>query len=86
MKAEDMPVFLRQKEIEMRPVEQQDYFNPKRLPPYKNTWIKPEGVIPDDQKIQQAFLLYISDMGLIAAANNSIGVNFLTKNLNIYTY
>ena len=81
MKAEDMPVFLRQKEIEMRPVEQQDYFNPKRLPPYKNTWIKPEGVIPDDQKIQQAFLLYISDMGLIAAANNSIGVNFLTKNL-----
>jgi acyl-CoA thioesterase-2 len=79
--SKDMPMFLRQREIEMRPVETQDYFEPKRMPPYKNTWIKPNGVIPDDQVIQQAFLLYISDMGLLAAANNSVGVNFLTKNL-----
>ena len=76
-----MPMFLKQREIEMRPVEIQDYFEPKRMPPYKNTWIKPNGIIPDDQVIQQAFLLYISDMGLLAAANNSVGVNFLTKNL-----
>ena len=33
------------------------------------------------EEIQQAFLLYISDMGLLGAANNSVGVNFLTKNL-----
>ena len=79
--SKDMPMFLRQREIEMRPVEIQDYFEPKRMPPYKNTWIKPKGTIPDDQVIQQAFLLYISDMGLLAAANNSVGVNFLTKNL-----
>jgi acyl-CoA thioesterase-2 len=77
----DMPVFLKQREIEMRPVEIQDYFNPKRMPPYKNTWIRPVGKVPNDEKIQQAFLLYISDMGLLAAANNSVGVNFLTKNL-----
>ena len=80
MKIEDMPMFIRQKEIEMRPVEEQNYFNPKRMPPYKNTWIKTEGEIPKDQITQQAFLLYISDMGLLAAANNSVGVNFLTKN------
>ncbi len=30
MKMEDMPMFIRQKEIEMRPVEEQSYFNPKR--------------------------------------------------------
>ena len=80
MKIEDMPMFIRQKEIEMRPVEEQSYFNPKRMPPYKNTWIKAEGSIPEDQITQQAFLLYISDMGLLGAANNSVGVNFLTKN------
>jgi acyl-CoA thioesterase-2 len=51
------------------------------MPPYKNTWIRPVGKVPNDEKIQQAFLLYISDMGLLAAANNSVGVNFLTKNL-----
>ena len=81
MKKEDMPMFARQQEIEMRPVEKPNYINPKRMPPYKNTWIKSEGQIPNDQFIQQAFLLYISDMGLLAAANNSVGVNFLTKNL-----
>jgi acyl-CoA thioesterase-2 len=81
MNKDDMPMFIKQKEIEMRPVEEQDYFNPKRMPPYKNTWIKIGELIPDDQVIQQAFLLYISDMGLLAAANNSVGVNFLTKNL-----
>ena len=76
----DIPMFLKQREIEMRPVEVQDYFNPKKLPPYKNTWIKAEGKLPKDLISQQAFLLYISDMGLLAAANNSVGVNFLTKN------
>ena len=76
----DMPMFLKQREIEMRPVEVQDYFNPKKLPPFKNTWIKAEGKLPKDLISQQAFLLYISDMGLLAAANNSVGVNFLTKN------
>ena len=81
MKKEDMPMFFRQQEIEMRPVEKQNYFKPERMPPYKNTWIKNEGKLPDDQVIQQAFLLYISDMGLLGAANNSVGVNFLTKNL-----
>ena len=81
MKKEDMPMFIRQREIEMRPVEQQNYFKPERMPPYKNTWIKTDGSLPDDQIIQQAFLLYISDMGLLGAANNSVGVNFLTKNL-----
>ena len=65
MKIEDMPMFIRQKEIEMRPVEEQSYFNPKRMPPYKNTWIKAEGSIPEDQITQQAFLLYISDLSLI---------------------
>jgi acyl-CoA thioesterase-2 len=41
--SKDMPMFLKQREIEMRPVEIQDYFEPKRMPPYKNTWIKPKG-------------------------------------------
>ena len=81
MKKDDMPMFIKQREIEMRPVEKQNYFKPERMPPFKNTWIKTGGKLPDDQVIQQAFLLYISDMGLLGAANNSVGVNFLTKNL-----
>ena len=80
IRKEDIPMFIKEREIEMRPVEEENYLNPKRLPPYKNTWIRTDGKLPKDQTIQQAFLLYISDMGLLAAANNSVGVNFLTKN------
>ena len=80
IRKEDIPMFIKEREIEMRPVEEENYLNPKRLPPYKNTWIRIDGKLPKDQTIQQAFLLYISDMGLLAAANNSVGVNFLTKN------
>ena len=80
IRKEDIPMFIKEREIEMRPVEEENYLNPKRLPPYKNTWIRTDGKLPSDQIIQQAFLLYISDMGLLAAANNSVGVNFLTKN------
>ncbi len=81
MDEKDMPMFIRQREIEMRPVEKQNYFKPERMPPYKNTWIRTEEKLPKDQIIQQAFLLYISDMGLLGAANNTVGVSFLTKNL-----
>lgn len=81
IRKEDIPMFIKEREIEMRPVEEENYLNPKRLPPYKNTWIRTDDKLPKDQTIQQAFLLYISDMGLLAAANNSVGVNFLTKNL-----
>ena len=80
IRKEDIPMFIKEREIEMRPVEEENYLNPKRLPPYKNTWIRTDDKLPKDQTIQQAFLLYISDMGLLAAANNSVGVNFLTKN------
>ena len=80
IRKEDIPMFIKEREIEMRPVEEENYLNPKRMPPYKNTWIRTDGKLPSDQIIQQAFLLYISDMGLLAAANNSVGVNFLTKN------
>tara|TARA_B100000767_G_scaffold61195_1_gene56985 strand:+ start:13954 stop:14844 length:891 start_codon:yes stop_codon:yes gene_type:complete len=80
---ENLPMFLRKREVEMRPVEIQDYSNPQKAPPYRNIWIRPEGTLPEDERIQQAFLLYISDMGLLAAANNPHGINFLHKNLQM---
>ena len=71
-------MFLREREIEMRPVEDQDFLNPKKAPPYKNTWMKPDGAMPKDEKIHQALLLYASDMGLLGTANNPHGLNFMS--------
>ena len=73
-----LPIFLREREIEMRPVEPQDFLNPKKSPPYKNTWMKPDGIMPKDEKIHQALLLYASDMGLLGTANNPHGLSFMS--------
>jgi len=73
-----LPIFLREREIEMRPVEPQDFLNPKKSPPYKNTWMKPDGIMPKDEKTHQALLLYASDMGLLGTANNPHGLSFMS--------
>ena len=73
-----LPMFLREREIEMRPVEDYDFLNPKKAPPYKNTWMKPDGQMPKDERIHQALLLYASDMGLLGTANNPHGLNFMS--------
>ena len=63
----------------MKPVEEMDYLNPEKKPPYRRVWLKPEGELPEDPVIHKAFLLYASDMGLIATANYPHGVNFFNK-------
>ena len=55
-----------------------DPLNPKKAPPYKNTWMKPDGEMPKDERIHQALLLYASDMGLLGTANNPHGLNFMS--------
>ena len=71
-------MWLREREIEMRQVEFQDLLKPQKTPPYKNTWMKPDGAMPKDEKIHQALLLYASDMGLLGTANNPHGLNFMS--------
>ena len=73
-------IWLREREIEMRQVEPIDYLNPKKAAPIRNTWMKPNGLIPKDQKINQALLLYVSDMGLLGTAVNPHGLNFMSSN------
>ena len=73
-------IWLREREIEMRQVEPIDYLNPKKAPPVRNTWMKPNGLIPKDQKINQALLLYVSDIGLLGTAVNPHGLNFMSTN------
>ena len=77
---EYLPMWLREREIEMRQVESYDLLKPKKLPPYRNTWMKPTGKLPQDERIHQALLLYVSDMGLLGAAVNPHEVNFMSKN------
>jgi acyl-CoA thioesterase-2 len=40
--------------------------------------MKPDGIMPKDEKIHQALLLYASDMGLLGTANNPHGLSFMS--------
>ena len=73
------PMWLREREIETRQVEPVDMLNAKKLPPYRSTWMKPTGKLPSSERIHQALLLYVSDMGLLGAAVNPHEVNFMSK-------
>ena len=73
------PMWLREREIETRQVEPVDMLNAKKLPPYRSTWMKPTGKLPSSERINQALLLYVSDMGLLGAAVNPHEVNFMSK-------
>jgi acyl-CoA thioesterase-2 len=74
-----LPMWLREREIETRQVEPVDLLKAEKLPPYRSTWMKPTGRLPTDERIHQALLLYVSDMGLLGAAVNPHEVNFMSK-------
>ena len=74
-----LPMWLREREIETRQVEPVDLLKAEKLPPYRSTWMKPTGKLPADERIHQALLLYVSDMGLLGAAVNPHEVNFMSK-------
>jgi len=76
---EFLRMWLREREIEMRQVEEQDLLKPQKTPPYRNTWMRPAGKLPTDERIHQALLLYVSDMGLLGTAVNPHGMNFMSS-------
>ena len=55
--------FLREKAIELRTVEQFNPLNSEKKPPYKHTWMKANGNLPDDILVHQNKLAYASDFG-----------------------
>ena len=75
-----LPMWLREREIETRQVEHVDLLKAEKFPPYRSAWMKPTGKLPTNERIHQALLLYVSDMGLLGAAINPHEVNFMSKN------
>ena len=72
--------FLRERPIEIRNLPGEGMFEtPKKKPPYSHVWMKAVGKLPTDERIHQALLLYVSDMGLLGTAVNPHGMNFMSK-------
>ena len=55
----------RERPIEMRPISLEHYISREKLAPLQNIWVRANGVVPDDRRIQAAVLAYLSDMTLL---------------------
>lgn len=60
--------FLRDRPIELRPVDVRHYVTREKLAPLQNVWVRATDRLPDDPAIHQAVLAYLSDMTLLDTA------------------
>lgn len=77
--------FLRDKPLEIRPVE---FHNPMKghvAPPARQVWIRANGRVADDLRVHQSLLGYASDFNFLVVALQPHGVGFLEPGLQVAT-
>ena len=73
--------FARPRPIEIRPVNPQDFINPKKAPPFQDVWMRATSPVPDDIRLNQAMLAYASDMTLLDTCSRPHGVSWVSGKL-----
>lgn len=77
--------FLRDKPLEIRPVE---FHNPMKghvAEPARQVWIRASGQVPDDLQVHQSLLGYASDFNFLVVALQPHGVGFLEPGMQVAT-
>ncbi len=69
--------------IEMRFVEPSNQFNPVKMTPYQNTWIRAVDTMPHDPRLNQCLLAYASDMTLIDTATRPHGISWANEKFQV---
>ena len=77
--------YLREKPIEIRPVEHYNWFNPKKSAPKSQMWFKSNGALPDDMRIHTYLLAYSSDFDFLTTAIYPHAVNHWQPNFQLAT-
>lgn len=68
----------RERPIEMKRVENVDFMNPRKMPPYQNMWFRARQPLGDDMAMHQCLLAYASDMGILSTCALPHGMSFMT--------
>lgn len=68
----------RERPIEMKRVEDVDYFNPTARPAKQHIWYKSRKPLDDEVAHHQCLLAYASDMGLLSTGTLPHGMSFMT--------
>ncbi len=65
----------RERPIEMRPISLEHYISREKLAPLQNIWVRANGPVPNDRRIQSAVLAYLSDMTLLDTSLFAHGIS-----------
>lgn len=76
---------LADKPIEMRHVQQINPFNPDKMAPVSQTWIKASGTLPDDPRVHRYLLSYASDFTFLPTALLPHGESFMQPKMQVAT-
>jgi len=75
--------FDRERPIDVRPIDPQDIFNPEQRPPFQMCWMKSRDPLPDDHRLHQCVLAYLSDWSLLDTATLPHAVSFMQDNMQM---
>jgi acyl-CoA thioesterase II len=81
--AEYADSFNRERPIDVRPIDPQDLFHPDKRPPQQMCWMKSRDPLPDDYRLHQCVLAYLSDWSLLDTATLPHGVSFLQNDMQM---
>lgn len=76
-------VLTRQRPIEIRPVDPVDPLQPEKRPPYKQSWFRARGPLPDDPVLHRCLLTYASDFQFLGTSLNPHGVSFMQQDMQV---
>jgi acyl-CoA thioesterase-2 len=75
--------FNRDRPIDIRPVAPLDIFQPEKRPPFQMCWMKSRERLPDDQRLHQCVLAYLSDWSLLDTAMLPHAVSFTQTKMQV---
>ncbi len=75
---EELTRWMRDRPIEMRPTNPQNFLTPEPLPPEEKIWMRARADVGDDIVMNQAILAYASDMSLLSTGMRPHGVTWQT--------
>lgn len=83
MPPEFTDAFNRERPIDVRPINPMNIFKPEKRPPFQMCWMKSRDPLPDDPRLHQCVLAYLSDWSLLDTATLPHAVSFTQGNLQM---
>lgn len=74
-------VFMRERPVELRPIDPVNPFAPVKKPPHRRHWMKAQSRLPDDPLLHMCLLAFASDYALMATAMLPHGVSYAQNNM-----